>query len=63
MSNQQEFNFTLSLDDVNLILSGLGTMPYQQVFQVINKIQVQAQAQLNGDSPAPQAVAIEADKE
>lgn len=47
MENQQDFTFKLSLDDVNVILSGLGTLPYQQVFQLINKIQMQAQAQLN----------------
>lgn len=55
MSNQQEFNFKLTLDDVNAILAGLGTMPYQQVFQVINKIQMQAQGQLNQADAAPEA--------
>ena len=37
----------LSLDQVNLILSSLIKLPYDQVAQLINDIQIQANPQLN----------------
>ena len=48
----QACKLTLTLDEVNLILHALGTLPYQQVFQLIAKIQQEAQAQLKpNESP------------
>ena len=36
----------LSLEEVNVILSALGSQPYAQVFNLVTKIQQQAQEQL-----------------
>jgi hypothetical protein len=36
----------LTLDEVNTILGALGAQPYTQVFQLVTKIQQQAQEQL-----------------
>ena len=44
----QEINFSLTVDEANVILNSLGNMPYSQVFQLINKIQMQAQQQMDG---------------
>jgi hypothetical protein len=38
---------TLSIDDINNILNALGHQPYVQVFELINRIQVQVTQQLN----------------
>ena len=37
--------FDLEVNEVNAILSALGQMPYAQVFEIVAKIQSQAQAQ------------------
>lgn len=37
----------LSLQEVNLILSGLGRLPYESVFELIDKVKNQALPQLN----------------
>lgn len=49
----QEITITLTLAEINQILSSLGTQPYKDVFQLINKIQVQAQVQLENTPSAP----------
>lgn len=36
----------LSLEEVNAILAGLGKLPYEAVFQIVAKVQAQAQEQL-----------------
>jgi hypothetical protein len=36
----------ITLDEVNTILGALGAQPYTQVFQLVTKIQQQAQEQL-----------------
>jgi len=52
MNENQEVKITLTLGEVNQILDALGNVPYRQVFQLIAKIQTQAEAQLqqNGNS-------------
>ncbi len=42
---------TLTVEEVNQLLSALGQRSYQEVFQLINKIQQQAQTQLQNDMP------------
>lgn len=42
----QEITLTLTLAEINQILSSLGEQPYKEVFQLVNKIQQQAQRQL-----------------
>lgn len=46
MNEIQEVKITLTLGEVNQILDALGNVPYRQVFQLIGKIQTQAEAQL-----------------
>jgi hypothetical protein len=48
----QEMKLVLTLDEINQILSALGSQPYKDVFQLVNKIQQQAQAQLEFQPPA-----------
>jgi hypothetical protein len=45
-STMQEITLTLTLAEINQILSSLGEQPYKEVFQLVNKIQQQAQRQL-----------------
>ena len=53
----QTFNFTLDLDTTNLVLNALSKLPYEQVINVINSIQQQAQAQLQPAPTAPEPAA------
>jgi hypothetical protein len=48
----QEMKLVLTLDEINQILSALGSQPYKDVFQLVTKIQQQAQAQLEFQPPA-----------
>jgi hypothetical protein len=48
-SNMKELNFKVTIDEANLILEGLGHIPFAQVFTLVAKIQEQAQQQLNGE--------------
>ena len=43
----QELNFKLTIDDANTILKALGQMPFAQVYTLIEKINQQANSQLN----------------
>jgi hypothetical protein len=36
----------LSLNEINVIMQALGNMPYAQVFELVEKIRTQAQAQV-----------------
>ena len=42
--------FELTIAEINLILQALGNAPYAQVFELVQKIQQQAQAQM-ADQP------------
>ncbi|NUO79042.1 hypothetical protein HUU05_03120 [candidate division KSB1 bacterium] len=44
--NLDTIQLTFALPEVNQILEALGQMPYSQVYQLIGKIQQQAQSQL-----------------
>ena len=48
----QEIELKLTIEEANLILEGLGSMPFRQVFALIGKIQNQAAQQLK---PASQS--------
>jgi hypothetical protein len=68
MSNDT-IHLELSLDEINLILEGLGELPFRRVFQLIGRIQGGARAQIqeadiqpfagNGDAVAAAAPAEE----
>ena len=40
----------LSINELNSILSALGKRPYEEIFQLVNKIQEQAQKQMHEQS-------------
>ena len=46
----QNLNMTFSVDELNLILEGLGNMPFAKVHQLISNIQQQASSQLQAES-------------
>ena len=48
MSEKMEIQISLSIDEANILLEALGKQPFNQVFQIIGKIQQQASIQLNG---------------
>ena len=54
-----EINLTLTLEEVNALLTALGTQPYAQVQPLITKIQTQGSAQLqavqNGQAEVPES--------
>ena len=45
----------LTLDDVNLILEGIGALPFARVFGLVARIQGQAAEQLKAAAPAAAA--------
>ncbi|MCA9691348.1 MAG: hypothetical protein R3A51_13035 [Nannocystaceae bacterium] len=42
---------SVTLEQANLILEGLGLLPFVKVFELIGDIQAQARSQLNGQAP------------
>ena len=49
---QKEIELKVTVDEANLILEGLGHLPFAKVFALVGRIQEQAQQQLNGSAPA-----------
>lgn len=48
----QEITLKLTIEETNIILEGLGNMPFKTVFGLIGKIQSQAAAQLQPNQAA-----------
>lgn len=48
----QELNLKLTLDDVNVILAGLGKLPLEVSVAVFGKIKAQAESQIQPAEPA-----------
>jgi len=44
----KELNLKLTINELNLVLEALGHRSYIKVYELIDKIQEQAKAQLNG---------------
>lgn len=59
MNNESKtVQLSLSVAEINLVLEGLGTQPFARVFQLVGKIQQQAERQLSGEAqPAQGALA------
>ncbi len=47
-----EVELRVTVDEANLILEGLGLLPFAKVYALVAKIQKQASQQLNGAAPA-----------
>lgn len=50
----QELILKLTVEEVNLILEGLGDLPFNKVFTLVGKIQSQASEQLNKTNASQQ---------
>jgi hypothetical protein len=50
--NNLELTFMLTVDEANTILSALGKLPYELSANIIAKLQLQAQPQLNASDGA-----------
>ena len=48
----KEITFTVTIDEANIIFKGLGRMPFQEVYQLIGKLNEQANRQLQGTGTA-----------
>lgn len=46
-----EITLRLTLDEANLVLEGLGKLPFAEVYQLVAKIQAQASRQLEATPP------------
>jgi hypothetical protein len=46
----KEINFTVTIDEANLILRGIGLLPFAEVYQLVAKLQQQAGRQLERDT-------------
>jgi hypothetical protein len=46
----KELKLTLTLDEANLVLQALGQLPYVQVHELVRKIQMQSEPQLQNDN-------------
>jgi len=47
----QDITLKLSVGQINLLLEALGSQPYLRVYELIELLQAQAQAQLNNPEP------------
>lgn len=51
MKNEQKaINLSVSIDEANLILRGIGHLPFAEVYQLVAKLQHQAQQQFEADA-------------
>ena len=55
----QDITLSLAVEEVNLVLEGLGNLPFAKVYELVGKIQGQASEQITsgqlsrGDTAAP----------
>lgn len=49
---QPDIQLHLTLDELNLVLEGIGGLPFARVFALVGKIQAQAGEQLNAQARA-----------
>ncbi len=50
----EQLSLNLTISEINQILESLGHMPYIRVYQLIEKIKIQAEAQLQNQTIPPQ---------
>lgn len=46
-----DLSFKVNVDEANLILEGLGLLPFARVYALVEKLQLQAKEQLQARSP------------
>lgn len=57
----KDFQLTLSLNEVNIIIKALGNLPFNQVNEIIAKIHTQAQEQITAPTNGHEKVVAEQD--
>ena len=57
----KELKFLLNINETNTVLRALGNLPYTQVYELMQKIQGQAQAQLQNGAAGEMTHAAEKD--
>jgi hypothetical protein len=55
----KDVDFTVTLDEANLILEGIGLLPFGKVYMLVSKLQEQAREQLNGKGASHDAGLLE----
>ena len=55
-----EITLKLQPEEVNIILEGVGNLPFVKVYNLIGKIQSQASTQLNAENSPPEICGDEA---
>lgn len=50
---QEEIVLKLTPQEINLVLEGIGNLPFVKVYSLVGKIQAQASAQLGAAAPEP----------
>ena len=50
--DQQKISLTIDLNELNTIMAGLGKLPYEQVFIVVDAIRNQAGPQIQQQQPS-----------
>jgi hypothetical protein len=50
---QEEITLKLKSEEINIILEGVGNLPFIKVYNLIGKIQNQASAQLSAENSQP----------
>ncbi|MDD1606912.1 MAG: hypothetical protein LUQ18_00065 [Methylococcaceae bacterium] len=51
---QEEIILKLKPEEINIILEGVGNLPFVKVYNLIGKIQSQAATQLSGENSPPE---------
>ena len=51
----KEINLKVTVDEVNLLLEGLGNLPFVKVYALIGKIQEQSSQQINPENQSNEA--------
>ncbi len=46
MNNDQTISLSLTIPEANIVMAGLGKLPFEAVFEVIGKIRQQAEHQI-----------------
>ena len=54
-----EINLQVTIDEANVILEGLGQLPFAKVFALVAKLQEQAAQQLKQDEPITEVSKLE----
>jgi len=49
---QEEIVLKLTPQEINLVLEGIGNLPFVKVYPLVGKIQAQASSQLGGEATA-----------